>query len=219
MKYNGLLYKSLHRVTRFLSSVQWGGLKAKLNNGVRYEVTQQEREHMAELLKRGHYLILTEHKTYLTTYLIGLLTYFKTKQWPTYVHILMNLDVGTKENEFGFKLMEATNKGVHYSSFEEVFGCDNICIIEPKNMDLLEWALVQAELSTQLGKNYDDFFDIKDDTHVSCVEMCLESLKALSTFEADFPHLDAMIKSVGNLTPQMYRDCLDFTVIYETKHG
>ena len=218
MIYNSKLYKVLHCVTRVLSSIQWVGLRAAFNGGRRFDLTEQEKHYCAQILRSGNYLILTEHKSYLTTYLIGMLSLIKTGKWPTYCHVLMNLDVGNPDDKEGFKLMEATNAGVHYSSFEEVFGCDNLCIIEPKNMDPKEWRIVMKELATQLGKKYDDVFNINDDTHVSCVEMCLESLKASPSFEADFPHLSAMIEKVGNLTPQMYRDCLDFNVIYETKH-
>ena len=218
MNYNGLLYWALHGVTRVLSSIQWVKLRALFNGGRKYDLTEQEKHYCAQILRSGHYLILTEHKSYLTTYLIGALCLIKTGKWPTYCHVLMNLDVGNPDSDTGFKLMEATNAGVHYSSFEEVFGCDNICIIQPKNMDLKEWQHVMQELATQLGKQYDDFFNINDESHVSCVEMCLESLKASPTFEADFPHLNEMIKKVGNLTPQMYRECLDFNIVYETKH-
>jgi hypothetical protein len=218
MNYNGLLYWALHGVTRVLSRIQWVGLRSMFNGGKRFDLTEQEKHYCAQILRSGHYLILTEHKSYLTSYLIGILSLIKTGKWPTYSHVLMNLDVGNPDDKEGFKLMEATNSGVHYSSFEEVFGCDNICIIEPRNMDANEWKLVMAELATQLGKKYDDFFDIDDESHVSCVEMCLESLKASPTFEQDFPNLSAMIKKVGNLTPQMYRDCADFRVVYETKH-
>jgi hypothetical protein len=218
MKYNSFIYKALHRVTRVLSSIQWVGVRALFNGGNRFDLTEQEKHYCAQVLRSGYYLILTQHKSFLTTYLIGALSLIKTGKWPKYCHVLMNLDVGNPDDKEGFKLMEATNAGVHYSSFEEVFGCDNICIIEPKNMNAQEWVLVMKELATQLGKSYDDFFDINDESHVSCVEMCLESLKASPTFEQDFPNLSAMIKKVGNLTPQMYRDCLDFNVIYETKH-
>jgi hypothetical protein len=146
------------------------------------------------------------------------MTLIKTKKWPTYSHILMNLDVGNPSDTEGFELMEATNIGVHYSTFDEVFDCDQICILSPKNIDAAEWAEIMTGLSTQLGKPYDDLFNINDSSHVSCVEMVLAALQALPNFDEAFPHLSSMIKQVGNLTPQMYRDCIDFEVIYETKH-
>jgi hypothetical protein len=218
MNYNGLLYRALHRVTRVLSSIQWVKIRSWFNKGRRYDLTEQERHYCAQILRSGHYLILTQHKSYLTTYLIGAMCFIKTGKWPTYCHVLMNLDVGNPDDKTGFKLMEATNSGVHFSTFEEVFDCDNICIIEPKNMDLDEWQMVMKGLAKQLGKKYDDFFNMKDDSHVSCVEMCFVALRTSPNFVEDFPHLSEMIKEVGNLTPQMYRDCLDFNIIYETKH-
>jgi hypothetical protein len=218
MKYEGFLYWGMNKLTRFLSSIQWVGVRARFNKGKGHCLTEDEKYYCAQILRSGHYLILTEHKSYLTSYLIGAMCLIKTGKWPTYCHVLMNLDVGSKFERNGFKLMEATNSGVHYSTFEEVFNCDNICLIQPKNMDLKKWQCVMDELATQLGKSYDNFFNINDESHVSCVEMCLESLRASPTFEEDFPNLNEMIKKVGNLTPQMYRDCLDFNVVYETKH-
>lgn len=113
--------------------------------------------------------------------------------------------------------MEATGKGVHMSSFLEVFDCDYVCLLQPKYVREDHWDEIMAGLATQMGKKYDNYFDIKDDTYVSCVEMVLDSLRFSPLYWDAFPHLEEMITKVGNLTPQMYRDCQDFNVALEIK--
>ena len=218
MIYDSVLYKVLHKITRFITKIQWKKFRAFFNDAKAFDVTYDEKKDAEKLLSTSNYLILTQHKPYLTNYLIGIMTYVKTRKWPTYCHILMNVEESIVTDREGFDLMEATNSGVHWSSFDEVFDCDNFCILKPKNMTDAEWDVVMIGLSKQFGKGYDDLFNIKDSSHVSCVEMCLNALKELPDFEEKFPNLSSMIKEVGNLTPQMYRDCPDFMVVYETKH-
>ena len=218
MNYNGIIYKSLHLITRFISKINWRGVRSLFNNGRGSDVIYSEQRDAELLLRDDNYFILTEHKTYLSTYFIRFMTWVKTGKWPRYCHILMNVEVDIVTDKEGFDLMEATNSGVHWSTFDDVFTCDNFCILKAKNVLASEWATIMIGLNKQYGKSYDDFFNIKDSSHVSCVEMCLLSLKELPDFELRFPNLAKMVKDVGNLTPQMYRDCLDFEVVYETNH-
>ena len=66
----------------------------------------------------------------------------------------------------------------------------------------------------QIGLPYDDLFNLADSTHVSCVEVVLDALEA-ADYTDDFKNLSAMIKQQGNLVPEMYRDCPDFSVAVE----
>jgi hypothetical protein len=113
-----------------------------------------------------------------------------------------------------FKFVEATATGVHYSTFEEVFACDTVCLLTPNNIDNAEWTKIIDALLKQQGKPYDDLFDLSDDTHVSCVELVLNALKAVD-YEQEFANLKELIEKEKNLVPQMYRTCTDFMVKYE----
>ena len=57
-------------------------------------------------------------------------------------------------------------------------------------------------------------FDLSDDTHVSCVELVLNALKAVN-YDEEFANLKILIAEEKNLVPQMYRSCTDFMVKYE----
>jgi hypothetical protein len=46
------------------------------------------------------------------------------------------------------------------------------------------------------------------------VEVVLAALAA-ADYAEDFANLAEMIKNQGNLVPEMYRDCVDFTVAVE----
>lgn len=207
------------KVTTFMSSITWTGLVSDLRDGKPgYDLTPEDWELVKAQLASSYFIILTRRKTHLTTYLVGMLTFIKTGKWPQYTHALMNLDlVNDPAQSDKFKLMEATSSGVHYSTFEEVFNCDSVCLLQPDSVSKEDWEAIMGGLAKQLGKAYDNLFDIKDDTHVSCVEMVLDSLRFSPNYAKDFPDLQAQIDKVGNLTPQMYRDCTDFKAILEIK--
>ena len=193
-------------------------LYAKFNNGRGYNITEADHELIKENLAGSYYIILTNRKTHLTTYLIGILSFLKTGKWPDYCHALMNadsiVDAGKWEN---FKFMEATNAGVHFSRFMEVFDCDSVCLLKPKSLDSTEWNSVIDGLLIQNGKQYDDLFNLADKSHVSCVELVLDALRDDPNYATDFSQLETSIQKVGNLTPQMYRDCPEFEIVLEIK--
>lgn len=218
MKYTSKLYGILHSITHVLSEINWMPLYAKFNNGRGYNLTEEDHTIIKEKLAGSYYIILTNRKTHLTTYLIGILSFLKTGKWPQYGHVLMNADNILIANDWEkFKFEEATNAGVHFSSFLDVFNCDSVCLLKPKALDTTEWNDVIDGLLVQDGKQYDDLFNIADTSHVSCVELVLDALRADPEYPTDFAVFESTIKQVGNLTPQMYRDCSDFEVILELK--
>lgn len=216
-KYKTWWYWLWNKFSNFIGMISWTKFKGWFRKSGRgYDLTPDDHEQLKELLAGGYYMILTNRKSHLSTYAISFLTLLKTGKWPKYTHILMNLDLeNDPENFEKFKLMEATRVGVHYSPFMKVFDCDSVCVMRPVNLKTEDWEMIMEGLAKQLGKEYDNLFDLSDSTRVSCVEMVLESLKNNPNYLNDFPHLEAMIQKVNNLTPQMYRDCEDFEVILE----
>lgn len=217
--YSTWWYSKWDKITTFVSGIEWTKFRSMLRGGKNgYDLTAEDHEIIKQKLASGYYIILTKRETHLTTYFIGLMSLVKTGKVSQYTHALMNLDLEENPEAFErFKLMEATSKGVHLSSFLEIFDCDSVCLLQPKNVTADDWDEIMAGLSTQMGKKYDNLFNINDDTYVSCVEMVLDSLRFSPKYWDAFPHLEEMIKHVGNLTPQMYRDCEDFEVALEIK--
>lgn len=206
------------KLTKFLASIQWRGLYALFNNGIYYDLKEKNHDDIKDLLAGSYYIILTYRKTHLTSWLIGVLCFLKTFKWPNYVHALMNCDGAEKSKQWkNFKFVEATNVGVHYSTFMEVFDCDRVCLLKPKNISIDDWGDIMEGLLKQHGKKYDDLFDLMDSEKVSCVELCRLALQNSKNYNEDFKNFEQLIHKIGNLTPQMFRDCEDFEVVYEYK--
>ena len=89
-----------------------------------------------------------------------------------------------------------------------------ICILEIKHDTEKDIDLINHELQKQLGKKYDNLFDISDESRVSCVEVVYHSLKKFD-FDKDYPNLAKTITEKNTLTPQMFRDCGDFKILFE----
>ena len=190
-------------------------IPGKISWSKKVRITVTDREHLAGLLANGYYIILTGSKSHLSSIVVSFLSWIKTGVWANYSHALMNCDNITNPNDTGsFKFVEATSVGVHYSTFDEVFACDTVCLLTPNNIDNAEWTKIIDALLKQQGKPYDDLFDLADDTHVSCVELVLNALKAVN-YDEEFADLKALIAHEKNLVPQMYRTCKDFLVKYE----
>jgi len=218
--YKTIFYKFLSFLADIAAKINWTKLVSFFRGGrPGYNLKPEDLDILKTMLADGYYMILTHRKTHFTSVLITFMAWVKTSKWSKYTHVLMNLDLEESADAFEkFKLMEATGRGVHYSSFMEVFDVDAVCLISPKNMTKEDWDAVMKTVAEQLGKPYDNLFNLNDDSHVSCVEMVLDALNdALPDLEQKFPDLVAQIKKYGNLTPQMYRDCTDFEVILEIR--
>ena len=208
--------KILRFITGILSATTWNSVRALFNGGIYYSLTESDHDQLRHVLAKGNFIILTFHKTHLTSYLISLLTILKTRKIPKYVHTLMNVDNLDDPNDWEqFKLMEATNVGVHYSTFMQTFDCDRVCVLSPKGVTVEDWCKITEGLLEQDGKQYDDMFDLSDSSKVSCVELCLIALRKDPDYNDQFKSFEQMIKDFGNLTPQMFRDCPDFDVVLE----
>jgi hypothetical protein len=190
-------------------------IPGKISWSKTHKITITDQAELAKVLADGYYIILTGSKSHLSSIVVSFLSWIKTGVWANYSHVLMNCDnITDPADSKSFKFVEATATGVHYSTFEEVFACDTVCLLTPNNIDNAEWTRIIDALLQQQGKPYDDLFDLSDDTHVSCVELVLNALKAVN-YEEKFADLNRLIEKEKNLVPQMYRTCTDFMVKYE----
>lgn len=205
-KYETVWYKIYNKIASLPSKISWRK-QGKL--------TVTDKEEISKHLASGYYIILTGSTSHLSSVIVSLLSWIKTGVWATYSHVLINCDNITDANDTtSFKFMEATATGVHYSTFDEIFNCDHVCLLTPNSVSNEEWTKIIDGLLKQKGKKYDDLFDLADSTRVSCVEVVLNALKA-ADYENDFKDLERLINEQGNLVPQMYRQSHDFKVTYE----
>jgi hypothetical protein len=201
----------------FLASIHWPRFQAVLNGGIYYKLKEQDLDNIRRLLKEHYCLILTRRSSHLTTYLIYLISWLATRRASHYTHALMNVE-GDIPNHIDFKLVEATGRGVHYSTFLEVFDCDSVCVLAPRGVDLVEWTLALQAARDSIGEAYDLLFDLNDEKKVTCVAMCYKAMKHLPDYEVRFPKLLELLKnSNGDLTPQMLYDCGDLDVVFEAR--
>ena len=204
--YSTLLYRAYHWLAQIPPKVTWSS---------KHLVTDGDKELLAEKLASGYYVILVGNRSHLSSIIVSFLSWIKTGKWAKYNHVLMNCDnIEDPAQRGGFKFVEADVKGVVYTTFDQVFECDYVCLLTPCGIENSEWTSIIDGLIKQIGTPYDDLFDLADSTHVSCVEVVLNALEA-SGNDKELLSLKLMIAAEGNLIPQMYRDCADFKVEYE----
>lgn len=217
MKLSGTALKLWDELIDVFAAIHWPRTQAVINGGVYYNLTEADHDQIREILSKNYLIILTRRKSHLTTYLIALVSGIVDHKISHYTHALMNVE-GDLTGHIGYKLIEATGVGVHYSTFMEVFDCDSVALLTPRGIPLTEWTRVLDEVKTDLGKEYDTLFDISTNKNVSCVEMVYWGLKALPDFEERFPKLIALIRLRGNnLTPQMLYDTGELEVVFEVR--
>lgn len=205
-KYTTPFYRLYHWLATIPPKISWSR---------KHGISDAERDVLAKRLASGYYIILTGSSHHLSSVLVSFLSWLKTGKWAKYSHVLMNCDnIETASERNTFKFVEATAKGVAYATFDEVFACDRACLLTPKSVSNEEWTKIIDALLTELGRPYDDLFDLADASHLSCVEVVLDALEA-ADYVDDFKNLSELIKKEGNLVPEMYRDCTDFTVDLE----
>lgn len=215
--YNSPLVKLYSAILTPIGKIDWGWIKEKFFGRRYYNLTDKDLNDIRELLSTGYYIIETRRNCVMSTYLICLANFVKTGKFGHYDHVLLNVEDDNPEDDIHFQLYQATASGSSISTFMEVFDCDSVVLMRPKNITVEEWHIVVEHAKKQIGKPYDDLFDLNDDTHLSCVELVRNSLRGIPGYDEKFPNLEASIKKVGNLTPQMYYDCPDFEVVYEIR--
>jgi hypothetical protein len=217
MTYGSPLYKVYNAILTPIGKISWSNLKTKITGKKYYNLTDDDLNKIRELLAANYFICLTFRKTVMSSYLIQFANFVKTGSFGTYDHVLLNVEGGSPTSDDKFCLYESTALGCSIDPFMSVFDCDRVALIRPKNLDVGDWEEIVESAKKQIGKPYDDVFDLNDDTHLSCVELIRDSLRGIPEYETLFPNLEAMIKKVGNLTPQMYYDCPDFEVVFEVR--
>lgn len=201
---------------RAISNFHWNRTQAIINGGIYYRLKEEDHDRIREILSKNYLIILTRRRSHLTTYLISCISAIVDKKLSHYTHALMNVE-GTLDGHIGYKLIEATGSGVHYSSFMNVFDCDSVVLLAPKGISIEDWTKVLDEVKDDLGKGYDTLFDITSDQNVSCIELIYWGLKALPDFEQRFPKLVKMINETKNITPQMLYDSGELEIVFEVR--
>lgn len=213
---NALWYKVYKAVLDTLAKITWVKLR-KFFTGKDYNLTAEDLDFIRKALASNYYVIATRRNTSLTTYIIALGSFITTGKFSHYDHVLMNLEGDNPNADIDFYLMEATGSGVHWSSFMQVFDCDSVALLKPKNITVEDWEGAVVAMKEQLGKPYDDAIDFSQTKRDSCVQMVNDSLMGMPDYNEKFPNLIADIKKYTRLTPQMYYDCPDFEVVFEAR--
>lgn len=212
-KYDSWLYLFITRpLMKLAARVNWDKLR-KLITGQSYSLQFHDWGIIAQQLERGYFIILTRRASHLSTYLVALGHLLKTGKLSFWSHVLGNVEA----DRVPFKLIEATAKGVDYAYFSEVFMCDSVCILKPKHYSTGELSRMIDFLLDDIGKPYDDLFDLLDDKRMSCVEVWRGALMGLPDYSTRMANFEATIKRYGNLTPQMFYDCPDFERVLEIR--
>lgn len=211
-----LFYPVIEAVLKFCSNINWTAIK-KLLTGREYELTAEDHEKIKAKLRESYYFILIRRKSHLTTYLISLGSFLTKGKWGYWSHALCNVEDEVKTDE-DYKLIESTKAGVHWSSFYEVFNCDSVVLLKPKNLSKEEYNSVLDDviLELQAKLEYDFILNINDPSRVSCVELLYQAIVKAGYIDR-FPNLVKLIKDINNLTPDMFYDCGDFEVELEIR--
>lgn len=199
-----------------LAKISWNPIRALFNRGLFFSLKEEDWDKLHELLGKNYYIILTRSSSHLSTYLVSIGTRINDGRWGHWGHALMNME-GDDPTKDDFKMMEATGKGVHFSTFWEVFTCDSVALLKPKNLTAEEWTAVMETLLKQQGKKYDTLCDLANDEQLNCVEMCRLALSASPNYKKSFANFEEMIVKNKNLTPESFYHCPDFEVVWEVR--
>lgn len=169
---------------------------------------------LRDALSSDYFIIATRRSNYLTSFFISLGHFILTGKWGYFTHVLMNLEDSVNDDS-DFRFIEATTKGTKYSTFEEVFGnVDGVALIKPRTMSLDEWTSCLDAAKLQLGKPYDNLFNVKNDLEINCVELVRIALMALPDYDTRFTNFEKMLKKKKILTPDMFAECDDFHIYH-----
>lgn len=174
---------------------------------------------LKQKLKDDYYIILTMHRGHMSSYAISVSNFFLAGKFGYYAHALMNLE-DKVETDDDFQFIEATGLGVHYSKFDQAFDdqTSSVALLKPKSMTIEKWTAALDKARTYLGRPYDTLFDLSCDKSLSCVELVRCALQGEPNYAEDFKNFESMIANGKNLAPQMFADCPDFEIVWETRH-
>jgi hypothetical protein len=190
---------------------------AKVTWKTRDRLSEQELSEIRNRCKKDYYIIATRKKNYLSTFFIALGHFLLTGKWGYFSHVLMNLEDAVRDDS-DFRFIEATGKGVHYSTFTEVFGTvQSVALIVPTHMSMTNWTKALDKARTLLGRPYDNLFDLKNDLEINCVELIRIALQETPDYDKNFAEFEKLAKRKKKLTPDMFVNCPDFKVVYEIK--
>ena len=200
-----------------VSPIRWTYFKSLYNNGRHYNLTDEDLDYLRKACKENYYIILNYRNTHFTTYLQQLGSVLLTGKCTKWTHAFINMDNGKAVRDIQYIFLEATGEGVHYSTFMSVFDCDAVALITPRGFTPEDWTLLMDRALLQLGKPYDTIFDYHQDNSLSCIELVRTALMSQPDYNLQFANFEALIKKVGQLTPQMLADCPDFEVVWERR--
>lgn len=192
-------------------------LLAKIHWKQQEELSPESVAALKQRFADHYYIIATRRDNQLTTFFICLGNWFLTGNWGYYSHVLMNLEDEVKTDD-DYRFIEATGKGVHYSSFDEVFKpVYAAALIAPKNMTIEEWTEALDAAKTYLGRPYDNLFNLKSDLEINCVELMRLALEGVPGYSEKFAEFEKLVAKKGKLTPDMFLQCADFQVVHTVK--
>ncbi len=216
MNYDSWMYRALSKVMYLFSKIHWQRTAAVFNRGVYYRAQEVDHDYLRHAMKTDYFIILTRRRSHLSTHLVSLASWLLGKGWSHYSHALMNVE-GDIKNNVDYRFVEATAKGVHWSTFGQVFDCDSICLLKPINFSVEAWTSALDAVKESIGKQYDNLFDITNEERLSCVELVYLALQRLPDYEMLFPHLTELLRNQDQLTPQMLYECPDLERIFEAR--
>lgn len=206
----------LSKIIFFIGRIKWDHI-SQLITGKAYGLTWEDHLAICQALSREPLIILTRRKTHLSTYMIGLAHWFLTGRFGHWSHVAINVETTNVVDQASARILEAVGSGVQISPFYSVFNCDSVCLLRPRVSRGFDWDKALHEALENRGKPYDDFFNLGDDSSMSCVELVLDALKSDPDYEARFHGLEAMIKNEGNLTPEMFYESGSFDCVLEVR--
>ncbi len=202
----------------FKGMVHWAVITiGNIHWSYRGGLTEDELSILREKLTKDYYIIVTHRNNHLSTYFVSLASLVLTGKFSYWAHALMNLEDEVKSDS-DFRLIEATGAGTHYSPFNLVFQVHGVALLKPKSMSIEYWTSIMDKANSELNKPYDTLFDLTNDNALSCVELVRAALQTEPNYSTDFANFENMIKSRKNLTPQMFYECEDFEIVWETRH-
>jgi len=180
-------------------------------------LTAEEQDKIRQRLKGNYYIMLSRRNNHLSTYMISFANFVLSGKWSYWSHAFMNAEDEVTSDE-DFRIVEAIGLGVEYTPFAKVFDCNSVALLKPRSMSIDDWTAILDKAKSEVGKPYDNLFDLKNDNALSCVELVRTALMADPDYYTSFANFEALIKKRKNLTPQMFYDCEDFEVVYEVRH-